>query len=59
MKKRELKIKSNLKPYFEDDDLENLRAHSIRQGEYDASTDGHDEEHANNLPKSKYFQEVL
>jgi len=56
---RELKIKSDLKPYFEDDHLENLRPTSFRQGEDDAPMQGYDEEHANNLPKSKYFQEVL
>jgi len=27
--KRELKVKSDLKPYFEDDDLENLRPNSF------------------------------
>ena len=57
--KRELKIKSDLKPYFEDDQLENLRENSFRQGEDDAPTKGHDEEHPNDLPKSKYVQEVL
>jgi len=34
--KRELKIKSDLKPYFEDDHLENLRPNSLSQGEDDA-----------------------
>jgi len=34
--KRELKIKSDLKPYFEDDHAENLRENSFRQGEDDA-----------------------
>jgi len=29
-KKRELKIKSDLKPYFDDDHLENLRANSFQ-----------------------------
>jgi len=57
--KRELKIKSDLKPYLEDDHLENLRENPFQQGEDDAPTEGHREEHANNLPKSKYFQEVL
>jgi len=57
--KRELKIKSDLKPYFEDDHLENLRTNSFRQGENDAPTEAHDEEHVNNLPKSKYVQRVF
>ena len=39
--KRELKIKSDLKPYFEDDHLENLRVNSFRQGEDDAPMEGH------------------
>jgi len=56
--KGELKIKSDLKPYFEDDHLDNLRENSFQQGEDDAPTVGRDEEHANNLPKSKYVQEV-
>jgi len=59
VEKRELKIKSNLKPYFEDDHLENLRTNSFQQGEDDAPTGGHDEEHAKKLPKYKYFEEVL
>ena len=57
--KRELKIKSDLKPYFEDDHLENLRTNSFRQGEDDALIEGHEEEHANDQPKSKYVKEVL
>ena len=57
--KGEPKKKGDLKPYFEDDHLENSRANSFRQGEDDAPTEGHDEEHANNPPNSKYFQEVL
>jgi len=57
--KRELKIKSHVKPYFEDDDIENLRANYFRQGEDDTPTEGHDEEHTKDLSKSKYVQEVL
>jgi len=57
--KKELKVKSDLKPYFEDDLLENLRENSFQQGKVDAPTEGHDEEQANNLAKSKYFQEVI
>jgi len=57
--KWELKIKSDLKPYFEDDHLENLRANSSQWVEDDAPTDTDDREHANKLPKSKYAQEVL
>jgi len=34
--KRKFKIKSDPKPYFEDDHLENLRANSFRQGVDDA-----------------------
>jgi len=34
-----------------------LRANSFRQGEDNAPTDGHDEEHASDLPKSKYVHE--
>jgi len=37
--KREPNIKSDLKPYFEDDHLENLRANCFRQGEGDACTE--------------------
>jgi len=55
----ELKIKGDLKPYFKDDHLHNLRANFFRQGEDDALIEGHDEEHANDLPKFKYVQEVL
>jgi len=54
--KRELKIKSDLKPYFEDDHLDNLRGSSFRLGEHDAPMEGHDEDHVNRLPKSKYVQ---
>jgi len=51
--KRELKIKSDLKPYFEEDHLENLRVNSLRQGEDDVPMEGHAEEHVNYLPMSK------
>ena len=55
--KRELQIKSDLKPYFEDAHLKNLGANFFRQGEDDTPIEGHGEEHANNLPKSKKHQE--
>ena len=48
--------KSDLKPYFEDDHLDNLRGSSFRLGEHDAPMEGHDEDHVNRLPKSKYVQ---
>ena len=38
-KKRELKIKSDLKPHFKDDHVENLGANSFRQGEDDTHTE--------------------
>ena len=43
--KRELKIKSDLKTYFEDDDLRNLRANSFNQGEDNVPMEGHIDEH--------------
>ena len=51
--KRELKTKSGLKTYFEDDHLQNLRANSFQQGEDDVPMEGQVDDHANELPKSK------
>jgi len=57
--KRELKIKSDLKTYFEDDDLENLRENSFQQWEDDIPVEGHIDDHANGLLKFKDVQETL
>ena len=50
----DLKIKSDLKPYFECDHVENLWENSFQQAQDDAPTDGHDREHANELPNPTY-----
>jgi len=36
---------ADLKPYFDDDNLENLRANSLQQGEDDAPMKGQPKEH--------------
>jgi len=36
----------------------NLRLNSLQQGEHDAPTESQDEEHANDVSKSKYIPEV-
>jgi len=54
VKRENSRWKVDLKPYFEDGHLENLRENPFRKGEDDAPTDAHDDEHANDLPRSKY-----
>jgi len=50
---------ADLKPYYEDDLHENLRANSFQQGEDDVPLDDHDNDQAQGLPKSKEIQGVL
>ena len=57
--KRELKINSDLKTYFEDDDLENLRPNSFQQAKDNVPIERYSEDHAIELPKSKDVQEML
>ena len=50
---------ADLKPYYEDDLLENLRANSFQQGEDNVPKEDHDHGQAQERPKSKEIQEVL
>ena len=55
----ELKIESDLKTHFKDDDLENYGENSFQQGEDHVPMEGHINDHANKLPKSRDVQEML
>ena len=50
---------ADLKPYYDDDKFENLRANSLQQGEDDAPMEAHDEGQSQEMPKLKEVQEVL
>ena len=50
---------TDLKPYYNDNKLKNLRANSLQQGEDNAPMEDHDEDQSQEIPKSKDVQEVL
>ena len=52
-------IKNDLKQYFEDDHLENLKANSLQQGEDNAPMGDHSGDHDQDLLKSLKVQKVL
>jgi len=50
---------ADLKPYYEDDPGENLRANSFQYRENDVPIEDHDDCQSEELPKSKEIQDVL
>jgi len=50
---------ADLKPYFEDDHLENLRANSLQQGEDDALMEGNESGKSQSQSNSKEVQEAI
>ena len=56
---REPNIKNDLKLYFEDDHLENLKANSLQQGDEDAPMGDLGGDHDKELATSKDVQKVL